>query len=163
MEVKMIKVNNQEHLNVLSICKKDKQGIRVFMDHAHVEDGILYATNGKSLLYCPTYLDEGNYRVIKSIKKFAEIEKVTGDFSYPNVQRVIPSNHQAEIHVDFTYEIIKWKTLKTLYLALLDGYTLNLDLLKPLFGYSYQCYISVNSIKLVETNRKISAVISTIK
>lgn len=105
--------------------------------HILVEEGIAYATDGKRLHYAPTdILEDGLYLILKRLKKELHVEKVHDpQFTFPNVQRVIPTEFEKTDTFSFansSYMIDVSKSVCKLIKWLPEDRGVNIDHLEPL-------------------------------
>ncbi len=116
------------------------------MTGVHIADRKMYATDGHRLHWCNTALPEGDYKIIKLLKRSLHIEPADMG-TFPNYKRVIPTD--IEKSDDFTLsdsnlystacKLIKW---------LPGDKAINLDYLSALYGQNWEISLAVihNSI-----------------
>ena len=141
-------ITNPDILFVAGAASKDDE-TRRFMTGVHIADGKMYATDAHRLHWCNTALPEGDYKIIKLLKRSLHIEPADMG-TFPNYERVIPTDLEKSDTFYFGYQhasnhyidacrLIKW---------LPDDKAINLDYLSALYGQGWEVSLAVrhNSI-----------------
>jgi len=145
-----------------------KDDTRKPMMGLHVEDGIMYATDGRRLHYIPTHLDDGEYEIVKCLKNEVQFKKIDEpDYQFPSVKRIIPERNTETETVCFNFgghkDEHKYAGIAKLIKWLPENNCINLDFLSDMYGACWDISQHSNGDKILATSDKRSSLIACMR